>query len=342
MGELIHHVGYRIGMAMLLSAVAAGCRRADPASVERPQIVIPDPHRELKAVAASPDPLQLVYVIENRQSVPLRLLERRLSCTCLGSRISRDLVPPWGSAEVTIELALNEPGRKQASVTLVTDAALPHPVISVDWDVVAPIACTEAMIDFGLLLPGTRTERSINLTKRLPKYRIISVESPAPPLVVSAWSQDDESGTVRLAVEAPETIGAGHGTLTVRAENTWPESFTVPVRWRVRNEIEAVPPRLYLGATKGASLQGRFALSDYRGRAIEIERIECLSGGPVTANLFPGTTGVSVVEVSAAPSTESGAVTNDLRVHVQAPTACAVDVPISYVVQAMTPLGEQP
>lgn len=333
----------RTPLAVMVSCagvlLCGGCGGSSEEVQIHSRIVVPHAHRVLTQIAAHPEPLSVVYVLENHRRDPLHIRQLTKSCACLSARVGRTVVSPWESTEVTVDLARDAPGRRSASVTVTTDAeGETNVVLSAEWEVVAGLQFEDAVVDFGAVLPGSRTERMVRLKKHTDDCRVLSATSESRRLEISRWSQDAEGAEVSLTLIAPEEPGRGSGHLRVTAAGIWPEEIHVPVSWQVREAIEAVPRRLFLGtAAAGAMLHGRFLLNDYLGRACHAANVETVGDGvPLTATASRDPSDLLTIELSVVATGEPGPKSAVVRVQLDAPEQAVLEVPVSWLISDLT------
>ena len=323
--------------AMALAALAGLCSCERGAEQDRSlgRIHISDAHRTLPPSAAAREPQTVEYLVENRRGDPLRIEKLQLSCACLDARIDRDVIPPWESATVTLELSRMSPGEQQASVTLVTDAEGQRPpVLSAEWEVLTPVTPDVPILELGSVLPDSTVERELSLTKPVPGSTVTAVTSQSPHLQIVDWHQDEQSGVVRLRLNAPGDCGPGQAVVQIDTPAASPESLTVPVLWEVRKAVEAVPQRLFLGSTdSGRPLRGTIVTNDYQGRECRLERVVVEDAADaVSADFRIDPSGIAMIDVTAGTEgLESGVHQTLLRVHVAAPIRESIEVPVSWV-----------
>ena len=252
---------YALGTLAFAAAggVGAGLRwwKAERA---RPRLHLPTPRVDFGTVPAGQEVSRTVRV-ENRGDAPLRFARVISHCGCTGAELSRPVVPPGGSADLTLRLTGRGRGGTQSTAVEVwsDDPDVPRVLLPVAY-VPVPEPFTEpAVLDFGRVpraeLPVTRT------------LTLLSAEDPGP--VAATLDGRDlrvervpgaDAGGRAFAVTLPAGVPTGMLADTVRlAAQDAGTSLAVSVLGAVEGPAYALPGSVLLtpGRAERVVLRGR-------------------------------------------------------------------------------------
>ena len=352
-----------VGVALLPGCGGAPVPSAPPVAGP-PRAHFPVTERDLGQVAVSADGHLAVFPVVNRGAEELRLGQLSVSCNCSDARASVDRLAPGARGEIRVLVTPTRAETKTASVSVPTnDPRRPLKVLRVAWRAVAPRWAEPPELDFGRLRPGQTATRTVNLPVREVLPAVGSAGRGADPGTVGAASgtiglhaetlpaEPGRGDRVRVTLTAPDRLGRGGGRVTVPLAGGFTENLTVPVKWAVRDVVEAHPPRLLLRAAPGGGATGSVFVSADGPLRIERVTVEGLPNADVIIVPFaepgdpaPGLHGRARVSVTASGAAAAGPGTGVLRLTLSAPEARTLAVPIAldFAADGPPPTGAFP
>ena len=346
---------------LLAALVLPGCGGADrpaaPTAAAGPPAGPPRASFEtdeidLGQVAVTPAGHTARFSVMNRGLSDLRILNLSLSCTCTEAVPTAGRLAPGEAGEIRVTVTPAQAERRSAAVTVATDdPRRPQTRLRVRWEAVAPRRFEPDALDFGRVRPGQTLTRTVALPVRplaagnAGDGRAASPGRVGPPTATKSLAADPapagggRADRVTVTLTAPTVLGPGRGRVTVPLTDGFTEQLTLPVRWDVRDTVEVLPSRLYLGeAAPGAPLTGR--LTVLADGPLEVESA-ILGGFPdASATVRPvsveeaGETSTrrAAVTVAAAAPSAVGPHTADLTLTIAAPDRRTLTVPVSVLV----------
>lgn len=299
-------------IAILLLGVF-GCGSASTVVIApgSPRLFIKEHTIELGDVFLQPDIRRVDVQLSNIGIGELHITELQRSCTCTEIVVDRTSVPTGEVASLGILVTIKEPGKHSASVTIHSDSDDENrQLVTVYWTGVAPIHCETLDVDFGSVRPGQTVERTVRLTRRNPKSRLISLTPSGEELKVGTIREDGDFIDVPVTLYAGPSRGRRSAQLVVKVEEGWPEEVSLPVQWSVRDSIEANPDKLFLGSVLPSQhVRRRVIISSLEGTTVKLGTITAspdqnsmaftlhsLEGGPMALDIdwtAPSEIGVS-------------------------------------------------
>ncbi|MEM9700873.1 MAG: DUF1573 domain-containing protein [Planctomycetota bacterium] len=269
LGSVIWFIRNRRSAAafLVLLAAASGCD-ADLSdsghAAGRPRAAFPKKHVDLGEILKEDGIREARFTVSNRGDAPLRILSLTMSCSCSSAEESSPVVEPGGDEELVVSVKPDTAGDGSASLTVRTnDARRPFTVLSVAWHARAARYLDPPELDFGAVRPGSRSERTVLVSTavesddRAAGGRVLQPSAHAP--LTAELSESVAVGEDRIVVvlDAPESPGGGSAMIEIPLDGENAYRLMLPVRWRVRSAIEAIPSRLYLGQVDpGDELEG--------------------------------------------------------------------------------------
>lgn len=182
-----------------------------------------------------------VFRIRNEGDQPLELLEARVSCGCMTSRLSQQSLAPGGEGEVRVTFRLKgrsgpqhqrlhlrttDPKRREIRLSLVgrvrTDLSLRPPMVFFG----NLSSASERTVEADLVVHSNRT------------VRVLGVSCPAVWIEVVHTPRDDGRDQVRVRTRPPLPLGLLHTTIEVRTDAPDFPVLKLPVGAYVRPEAE--------------------------------------------------------------------------------------------------------
>ena len=235
---------YNVLVATALLAVW-GCQPPVDQTDAGAEYCLVTPVIALGRIAAKEDPQVATFRLKNRTSAPVRIREIRKSCTCFAVRMSAEQVPAQGESGFDVTVAADTPGKHSASVTILLDDEKKTALQAVlSWEVTAAYTSGGSSVDFGNVLVGEVAYRQVELTRECDHCTLRAVETGGNGIKITSVQESEGRVKVNVVLESSLEARNYHGTLRIKVSNAWPESYNIPVRWTVREEIAAVPRRL--------------------------------------------------------------------------------------------------
>jgi hypothetical protein len=208
------------------------------------------------------------FVLNNKLSEPLTILDVRASCGCTTGRASSNLVPPGQSAEVEAEMdTRNFVGRKDTvlHVSVVTAGGKHAEVrLGVGSTILSDLVLNPGTIDFGVVARGQAPSQVLTIERvDVPSWRIERMVSTCRVIDANVVETSRKGPIVsyQLTVSLKPDAPAGAVRDEIRLVSNDRDSPIIPVQVTamVRGELSASPSTLALGhATSSSGVQGRF------------------------------------------------------------------------------------
>ena len=276
--------------AAVLLCLPAGCGPDDESSeaaapaAPAGRLVVDPPHRDAGIIPAGPSTREFAFDLTNDGPGPVVVETLHASCRCTDATVDDAALDPGESTTLRLAVTPREPGKRDASVTVICAGDAAPPVrVGVRWRAVAAFEPDVPEIDFGVLSPEATVERTVRFARRPefgPEPRLGRASAAPPAALAADWEDAAEDGgpaVVRVRLTAPAEQGAGRGTMTVELTGGGIDRLRVPVRWEVRDVAAVRPATLALPAGKAGA--------EVRARAV------VLGDGPVTVVEPPSVAG---------------------------------------------------
>lgn len=278
-----------------------GCAKAD-AVPGSPRIHTPVRYKDFGELSVEGgEPYYVSFPFENVGAAPLQILGIRKSCGCADADVTKATLEPGEQAEVKVEVVPTQAAEEEHhAVTLFTnDARRPQVKLRFSWQAVAPLELHPDRIDFGTLVSGQTVEKTVEVatreSARFPDCSTLSIET-SPSSVTADWENGDAGGTqpgadrLLIRVQAGEVRGEALGRVRVTLKGCWRDRLVIPLRWRVRDVVEASPAALFLGTGQsGDVVSGHVVIAAAKDQQLELREVRFesarLHAKPVTKQI---------------------------------------------------------
>ncbi len=309
-------VGLRVGLLTLASGLGlAGCGGSTaqgpvpgvPAAAPNPASLVVEPaeHRLGDVLRERPDAtVDVTTTLRNVGGESLRIGTIRIGCTCTAASLSRELIPPGGTATLTTSIKLGDsPMPRESSLTIFNSSAdRPALTLGFRWRSVNRVRVEPASCEWSRLRRGETAERSLEVIVNglglCPSCRIefgpgsgvlsgevIPVDGArtghaSPPVGPS-------NRVIARLVARARAIGElgarrEESILSIRCGEEERARVAVPASWSVTAPVEVAPERLSLGSCRpGDRIERKVLLGSDDGQPFRVGRVACGQDGVV-------------------------------------------------------------
>ena len=256
------------------------------------------------------------FVLTNRTSNPISILNLRVSCGCTSGKASVSVVPPGGTGVVEAEMdTRNFVGRKATTlyVTVHNGFGESEVALNVASTILSDIVLNPGGVDFGAIVRGQSPTLSLTIDRvAKPGWKIVRMVSTSKVLTASLTevARTSEMISYRLDVSIkPDTpSGLVRDEIQFITNDGESRGFPVLVTGQVRGELSVTPTVLALPApTSAEPVKGRFVVRS--GRPFKVMGVEGTGEGYETAIDSPDARPVHVVTISYRPDAKAPAST---------------------------------
>jgi Protein of unknown function (DUF1573) len=226
------------------------------------------------------------FVLSNRLTVPITILNLRVSCGCTSGTASATTVAPGQSAIIEAQMdTRNFVGRKSTTlfVSMMAGNQETEIGLGVSSLILSDVVLNPGVVDFGLVSRGQVPSQAIAIERiGKPDWRIVKMTSASKAINATLQETRRQDGAVAYQLNVSLKPDASAGVLRdeIRLVTNDPEtpSIPVPVGAQVRGELTATPASLALGnVVSAAGVQGKFVVK--ASRPFAISKIEGASDG---------------------------------------------------------------
>ena len=209
------------------------------------------------------------FVLTNRLTVPVTILNLRVSCGCTSGTASASVVQPGQTAIVEAQMdTRNFVGRKATTlfVSVMAGNAQSEIGLGVSSLILSDVVLNPGVVDFGLVNRGQAPSQLIAIDRiGKPDWKIVRLTSACKAINATLQETKRQDGTVgyQLKVSLKPDAAAGVIRDEIRLVTNDPETPTIPVPIgaQIRGELSATPTSLALGnVTSSAGVQGKFVV----------------------------------------------------------------------------------
>jgi Protein of unknown function (DUF1573) len=209
------------------------------------------------------------FVLTNRLTVPITILNLRVSCGCTSGTASASVVPPGKTAIVEAQMdTRNFVGRKSTTlfVSLMAGNQESEIGLGVSSLILSDVVLNPGVVDFGLVNRGQTPSQVIAIDRiGKPDWQIVKLTSACKVINAKLQETQRQNGTVsyQLNVSLKPDATAGVIRDEIRLVTNDPEtpSIPVPIGAQIRGELSATPTSLALGnVTSAAGVQGKYVV----------------------------------------------------------------------------------
>ena len=221
------------------------------------------------------------FVLTNRLSVPISILNLRVSCGCTSGTASASVVQPGQTAIVEAQMdTRNFVGRKSTTLFVSVMAGNQESEIGlgVSSMILSDVVLNPGGVEFGLVNRG-QTPSQIVAIDRIgkPEWKVVKLTSACKAITASLQETQRVNGSVsyQLTVALKPDAPAGPIRDEIRLVTNDPEtpSIPVPIGALIRGELSATPASLALGnVASGSNVQGKFVVR--ASKPFAIARVE--------------------------------------------------------------------
>jgi hypothetical protein len=226
------------------------------------------------------------FVLTNRLTVPITILNLRVSCGCTSGTASASVVPPGKSAIIEAQMdTRNFVGRKSTTLFVSVMAGNQESEIGlgVSSMILSDVVLNPGVVDFGLVSRGQSASQTLSIDRiGRPDWKVVKLTSACKAINATLQETRRQDGAVgyQLNVSLKPDAAAGVIRDEIRLVTNDPEtpSIPVPVGAQIRGELSATPTSLALGRVTSASgAQGKFVVR--ASKPFAISKIEGTGDG---------------------------------------------------------------
>ena len=217
------------------------------------------------------------FVLANRLTVPITILNLRVSCGCTSGTASASVVQPGQSAVVEAQMdTRNFVGRKSTTLFVSVTAGNQESEIGLGVSslILSDVVLNPGVAEFGVVNRGQVPTQVIAIDRiGKPDWRITKLTSASKAIAASLQETLRQGGTVsyRLSVAIKPDAPAGMIRDEIRLITNDPEtpSIPVPIGGQIKGDLTATPASLALGnVSSSATAQGKFVVKASKPFAI--------------------------------------------------------------------------
>ena len=210
------------------------------------------------------------FVLNNRLTEPVTIVDIRASCGCTKGAANASLVEPGRSAIVEAEMdTRNFVGKKSTvlHVTLITTAGREAEVrLGVSSHILSDIVLNPGTIDFGPVAKGQSASKSLTIERiGLPEWRVEKM------VTTCKWLEGSLVETVRdgtrvgyalkLSLKSDAPVGPIHDEVILKSNDPEAAAFPIQVIAQVRGDLTGSPSILNLGKVVSAEgVSGKYLI----------------------------------------------------------------------------------
>ena len=226
------------------------------------------------------------FVLTNRLTVPIQILNLRVSCGCTSGTASVSTVPPGKSAIIEAQMdTRNFVGRKSTTlyVSVMAGGEESEIGLGVSSMILSDVVLNPGAVDFGVVGRGQAPTQVLTIDRvGKPDWKVVKMVSASKVLNASLQETKRSDGEVgyRLSVSMKPDVTAGLVRDEIRLVTNDPETPGIPilVTAQIQGDLSATPSLLPLGnVISAAGVQGKFIV---RGsKPFTIARVEGTGDG---------------------------------------------------------------
>ena len=276
------------------------------------------------------------FLLVNRLSEPITIVNLRPSCGCTSGRALSSTVAPGASTVIEAEMdTRNFVGLKATVlfVTLVTAGGREAEArLAVSSFILSDIVLNPGAIDFGTLRRGQPATQVLTIDRiNRPDWRftrmVSATKSLSAQLVETGRKEGSVSYSLSVSVKPDAPVGLLRDEIRLISNDAETPSIPVMVSGVIRGDLTAAPSVLSLGQVhSSAGAQGRFVVRS--SRPFAIRSIEGAGDGFLTSSPDGTRQSTHVVTVAYKPDlgTTSGDIRRVFRVHTDLPDEPSLDL----------------
>jgi hypothetical protein len=282
------------------------------------------------------------FVLSNRLTVPITILNLRVSCGCTSGTASVSTIAPGGSAIVEAQMdTRNFVGKKSTTLFVSVMAGNQESEIGlgVTSMILSDVVLNPGVVDFGLVNRGQAPSQVITIDRiGKPDWRVIKLSSACKAITAKLEETKRQDGAVgyKLTVGLRPDASAGIIRDEIRLVTNDPEtpSIPVPIGAQIKGELTATPPSIALGhLTASAGGQGKFVVK--ASRPFAISRIDGMGEGFSVKEGDPSRKALHILTLTFNPAESKlrGDLTRSFRITTDLPGEAPLDVTTSVRVE---------
>lgn len=301
---------------------------------------------DLGEIPVSYESREVRFRFENRGGSDLFIKQLVTSCSCVAARIEPDELAPGQHGTILVAIRALEPEEKLAWVTVhANDPRRPRTTLQLRWRSVAPLELDPLSVDFGQVLPGARTSTTVHVVRHeLSRFadegQIEHIES-FPRDEVEAILGPDEVIDITLLPGIRTGVRLGH--VDVHLTGTSRKNLRLPLRWEVRDIVQASPSRLFVGSgPPDSNHQRNIVVTATDDAELSLESVSL--AGDVNSIDVPWTQAspnTAVVHLTCRFPHTAGAWTSELLIVSRRPEEHTLPVPVNGYVQVTSQKSER-
>lgn len=217
------------------------------------------------------------FVLANRLSVPITILNLRVSCGCTSGTAGASVVAPGQSTTIEAQMdTRNFVGRKSTTlfVSVLAGNQESEVGLGVSSLILSDVVLNPGLVDFGLVNRGQAPSQVITIDRiGKPDWKIVKLTSGSKAINATLQETRRQDGAVgyQLTVALKPEAAAGVIRDEIRLVTNDPEtpSIPVPIGAQVRGDLSITPASLALGNLTAASVgQGKYVIKASKPFAI--------------------------------------------------------------------------
>ena len=216
------------------------------------------------------------FVLTNRLTVPITVLNLRVSCGCTSGTASASLVAPGQSATIEAQMdTRNFVGRKSTTLFVSVLAGNQESEIGLGVSslILSDVVLNPGLVDFGQVARGQAPSQVIAIDRiGKPDWKITRITSSCKAINASLQETRRQDGSVgyQLTVSLKPEAAAGilRDEIRLITNDAETPSIPVPIGAQVRGDLSATPASLALGKVTPAGGQGKFVIKASKPFAI--------------------------------------------------------------------------
>ncbi len=276
------------------------------------------------------------FLLVNRLSEPITIVNLRPSCGCTSGRALSSTVAPGESTVIEAEMDTRNfvgPKATVLFVTLVTAGGREAEArLAVSSFILSDIVLNPGAIDFGTVRRGQPATQVLTIERiNRPDWRftrmVSATKSLSGQLVETGRNAGSVSYSLSLSVKPDAPVGLLRDEIRLISNDPETPSIPVMVSGVIRGDLTAAPSVLSLGQVhSSAGAQGRFVVRS--SRPFAIRSIEGAGDGFMTSSPDGTRQSTHVVTVAYKPDlgTTSGDIRRIFRVHTDLPDEPSLDL----------------
>jgi len=210
-----------------------------------PRIVVDEPFKDFGEVIAGTKVVN-DFVFRNTGKATLKILRLKASCGCTAAVVSDREVPPGGEATIRLDYTAKGTGDFSNHVNVYHNAG----GNAIRVDIVGtsrPALDAPPLIHLGQMHTGRRYERVVPLDIADGVALDIEAFGSTLPYIEARAERDGDDARLTVVFDGHPAPQAIDGWIWIDTDRPEDDRIVIPVRGSIAGDLQADPPRLYLG-----------------------------------------------------------------------------------------------